>query len=45
MSKHAPRSLALVLTSSAVLITGCSVGPDYVQPSTPEAAAYKESGP
>jgi multidrug efflux system outer membrane protein len=28
-----------------VLVTACSVGPDYVQPTTPQAAAYKETGP
>lgn len=43
MFKHASRSLAF--TSSIVLLTSCSVGPDYVQPSAPQAAAYKESGP
>jgi multidrug efflux system outer membrane protein len=43
MFKHASRSLAL--TSGIALLAGCSVGPDYVQPSAPQAAAYKESGP
>jgi len=43
MLKHASRSLAI--TAGIALLTGCSVGPDYVQPSTPQAAAFKESGP
>jgi len=43
MLKHASRSLAL--TAGIALLTGCSVGPEYVQPSAPQAAAYKESGP
>src|SRR5471030_349360 len=43
MSKHASRSI--VLTAGIALLTACSVGPDYVQPSIPQAAAYKESGP
>src|SRR5277367_2696052 len=43
MSKHASRGL--VLTAGIALLTGCSVGPNYVQPSVPQAAAYKESGP
>jgi len=43
---HNPsRYLALAFTAGATLLTGCSVGPDYVQPSTPQAASYKESGP
>jgi multidrug efflux system outer membrane protein len=33
------------LGSSLALLTGCSVGPDYVQPTVPEPTAYKESGP
>jgi multidrug efflux system outer membrane protein len=45
MPKHASRSPALALTAGIALLTGCSVGPDYVQPSVPQAAAYKESGP
>src|ERR1700678_3357909 len=45
MSKHASRSPFLVLIASVILLTGCSVGPDYVQPSVPQASAYKESGP
>ena len=45
MPKHASRNCALALTASIALLTGCTVGPDYVQPSVPQAAAYKESGP
>jgi len=45
MSKHASRSSALALTSAIALLTGCSVGPNYVQPTVPQPAAYKESGP
>jgi outer membrane protein, multidrug efflux system len=45
MLKHATRSSALTLTAGVALLTGCSVGPDYIQPATPQASAYKESGP
>jgi multidrug efflux system outer membrane protein len=45
MLKHPSRRLAAAVTAGAALLTGCSVGPNYVQPSTPQAAAYKESGP
>src|ERR1700691_1362222 len=45
MPKHALRSPIVVFTASIALLTGCSVGPDYVQPSVPQASAYKESGP
>jgi multidrug efflux system outer membrane protein len=45
MSKHAPRISAIALTATIALLTGCSVGPDYVQPTTPQASAYKEKGP
>ena len=45
MSKHASSRSALALAATISLLTGCSVGPDYVEPSTPQAAAYKESGP
>ena len=45
MSKHVSRITALTLTAGVALLTGCSVGPDYVQPSVPQASAYKESGP
>jgi len=45
MFTHASRNLGLAFTASIVLLTGCSVGPDYVQPTVPQAAAYKESGP
>src|SRR5271170_3135925 len=45
MSKRASRSPAFALTASIALLTGCTVGPDYVQPTVPQAAAYKETGP
>src|SRR5471032_1031864 len=45
MPKHASRNSVLALIAGIALLTGCSVGPDYVQPSVPQAAAYKESGP
>ncbi len=45
MLKHAKRNTALTLTAGVALLTGCSVGPDYVQPATPQASAYKEPGP
>jgi multidrug efflux system outer membrane protein len=45
MSKHASRSSAFALTAGIALLTGCSVGPNYVQPTTPTSAAYKETGP
>src|SRR5271170_886082 len=45
MSKHVSRNSALALTAGIALLTGCSVGPDYVQPTVPQAAAYKETGP
>jgi outer membrane protein, multidrug efflux system len=39
-SKRAALGLGGIIT----LLTGCSVGPDYVQPTVPEAASYKEAG-
>jgi multidrug efflux system outer membrane protein len=45
MSKHVSRFSALALAAGIALLTGCSVGPDYVQPSVPQAAAFKEKGP
>jgi multidrug efflux system outer membrane protein len=45
MPKLVSRSFPLVFIAGIALLTGCSVGPDYVQPSVPQAAAYKESGP
>jgi outer membrane protein, multidrug efflux system len=45
MPKHALSRSVLTLTSGVLFLTSCSVGPDYVQPSVPETAAYKESGP
>lgn len=34
-----------LIASSLALLTGCAVGPDYVQPTTPQASSFKESGP
>jgi NodT family efflux transporter outer membrane factor (OMF) lipoprotein len=34
---------ALPLAACAALLAGCMVGPDYVRPSAPESAAYKEA--
>jgi len=45
MPKHASSQFALALIATISLLTGCSVGPDYVQPAVPQASAYKESGP
>jgi multidrug efflux system outer membrane protein len=45
MSTHASRRSAVALITVVALLTGCSVGPDYVQPTAPQASAYKESGP
>ncbi len=32
------------LISVLALLTGCSVGPDYVQPTVPKPVSYKEAG-
>lgn len=45
MFKYVLQSPALVMTAGIALLTGCSVGPDYVQPAVEQPAAYKESGP
>jgi outer membrane protein, multidrug efflux system len=45
MLKHPSRNLTFAFTASAAFLTGCSVGPDYVQPAAPVTTAYKESGP
>jgi outer membrane protein, multidrug efflux system len=47
MFKQASSRSALAVSASIVLLTGCAVGPDYVQPPTPQPAAnaFKESGP
>ena len=31
--------------AGAVLLSGCSVGPDYHQPEVPQPVSYKEGGP
>jgi outer membrane protein, multidrug efflux system len=45
MLKHATTRSLLPITASIALLTGCSVGPNYVEPSTPQPASYKEKGP
>lgn len=35
---------ALILVVGIALLTGCSVGPDYQQPTVPETPNYKEAG-
>jgi multidrug efflux system outer membrane protein len=45
MLKSPPRISVLVGASTLALLTGCSVGPDYVQPTAAQPAQYSESGP
>src|ERR1700761_5110069 len=45
MSISAAHRTTFVIASGLALLTGCSVGPDYVEPSTPQPTSYKESGP
>ena len=45
MFKRALTNPAFLLMVGIALLTGCSVGPDYVQPTVAQPAAYKESGP
>ncbi len=45
MLKYRLRNSTVLLTASVALLAGCTVGPDYVPPAAPPAAAYKESGP
>jgi multidrug efflux system outer membrane protein len=45
MPKSLPRASALLGGGLLALLTGCSVGPDYVQPVAPQAAQFSESGP
>lgn len=45
MLKSHFRVSVLICGSSLALLTGCSVGPDYVEPSVPQPAKYSESGP
>lgn len=35
----------LIAGAAAAALAGCAVGPDYVRPTTPAAAAYKEQAP
>jgi multidrug efflux system outer membrane protein len=45
MFKFLPRTSVVLGAGTLALMTGCSVGPDYVQPATPQPASYSESGP
>jgi multidrug efflux system outer membrane protein len=40
-----PFRSAIALSAGVVLLAGCAVGPDYVQPTTPQASSYKEPAP
>ncbi len=44
MSKHVLTLSSVTLASSLLLLTSCSVGPDYVQPTVPTPISYKEAG-
>jgi NodT family efflux transporter outer membrane factor (OMF) lipoprotein len=39
------RLIPMLLSSAALLFSGCMVGPRYVQPATPTAPAFKEQAP
>jgi multidrug efflux system outer membrane protein len=45
MSQSTSIRSALVVTTSLAFLTACAVGPNYVQPTTPQASSYKETGP
>jgi multidrug efflux system outer membrane protein len=45
MFQRPSRRSAVVFVASWTLLTGCTVGPNYVPPSVPQSAAFKESGP
>jgi multidrug efflux system outer membrane protein len=45
MSIPASHLRLLALGGGIALLSGCTVGPDYVPPTAPGASAYKESGP
>ena len=45
MPRRPSSRFAILSVVGTSLLTSCTVGPDYVPPSTPQAAAYKESGP
>jgi len=44
MLKQAFTPLLAVFVPCLVLLTGCTVGPDYQQPTVPESIDYKEAG-
>jgi NodT family efflux transporter outer membrane factor (OMF) lipoprotein len=39
-----PHRTSLLATAAAALLSACAVGPDYVRPTLPVPAGYKESG-
>jgi multidrug efflux system outer membrane protein len=45
MPKFRLRRNALIFAGAVSLLTGCSVGPDYVPPAVPQPTQYQESGP
>lgn len=45
MSKLSSRVLGVTSFVGIALLTGCAVGPNYVQPTTPAETNYKEKGP
>ena len=45
MSTSASHLRLLALGGGIALLSGCTVGPDYVAPTAPQASSYKESGP
>jgi multidrug efflux system outer membrane protein len=45
MSKFSGGRFAIAIAGSALWLTGCSVGPDYVEPAVPQPVKYQEGGP
>src|SRR5882762_2129737 len=45
MLNCALKNPAFVLAASVALLSACSVGPDYQQPTVAQPASYKEAGP
>jgi NodT family efflux transporter outer membrane factor (OMF) lipoprotein len=43
MQQHAPSMKPLLVGVIAATLSGCMVGPDYVRPSAPESATFKEA--
>jgi len=44
MAKRLLRRSPVYLVASVALLTSCTVGPDYVQPTVPQPVSYKEAG-